>query len=297
MFKDKKIICCFISLTLAFFMLVGTTVAWFANNFDTSSKGLNIRVGELIRFELATKGSASAYQTYENELGYDTVTPTIIDDVTYYKTSSTAQSVCVYVNDGSNFDNQTENSSISPGSSGKLTFSIIPTQQMYADEVVEVQIYLIPYILNDDRLEEVVDQDVLNLVKGHLMLFTNFNGEYYSGWINDNRVNVNVVQNQITDFTIYWEWTMHFENYLTDTQGLNSVCAVSEDLESDYQKIIGDVNLNPEKYFYYQSTLPPLVDENDNFTNINVFNNYYNQADEKIGIGSDFMLMKIYIDG
>lgn len=183
------------------------------------------------------------------------------------------------ISDDSHLENGTDKTGISPGSSGKLEFYVIPKRD--GELQLTINVTLAP--LNKDGHQITMEDDeTLNwLLRGHFL----FSHECQKA-VGYNSVNTPTLipyengsfnltfQNAVTDqpipVTLYWKWPEFLRDIIYN--------------EKDGSTVKGWMHSNPSHFFYNgnETINSPVFDEN--FTSqFREYNNYYNNADEYIG--------------
>lgn len=183
------------------------------------------------------------------------------------------------ISDDSHLENGANQTGISPGSSGKLEFYVIPKRD--GELRLTINVTLAP--LNTDGKQITIEDDkTLNwLLRGHFL----FSYECQKA-VGYNSVNTptlisyengsfkltftDAVTNQPILVTLYWKWPEFLRDIIYN--------------EKDGSTVKGWMHSNPSHFFYNgnETINSPVFDEN--FTSqFREYNNYYNNADEYIG--------------
>ena len=295
-------------------VLLGS-MAWFANNTNTKSTGVQISADNGRRFYLATKkaDSQGVYDNSQNsnlqnalkhfqriktetiqglpefQRGETTVTGS--DNIEYIV--GDAGGISLMVNSTSNVNNTTPDAYVGPGSRGEMTFYIIPT--IAGDNQVNITVSLAAYGLskptNDVVTAQLVNNEQLkNILCGHILLFRG--KDEYGNYVNQIKPALGEdgtiwfpfsqsdewVINQPIKITLYWLWPHRFENMVFPGQP-DSI------FQTDYtarDTFLTWVNGNP-KYIAY--TNAHLGAAGPNMTNADFakWSAGYNRGDQLIG--------------
>jgi hypothetical protein len=324
--------------------LIFVCVAWFQNNAQVSGTGIGIANAEA-GFELAAEGEDGGYYSSMLEaLGENTgsatsnLFKTTLKEIKGFMTASTNQSIVWTMTADSNLQNRNSDTvtttaigsglagddmrpGISPGTSGTLTFYVVPktsgtltvnfqlSMDLYkevaqysasADDITEVELNHIEDdgTVSDDKekvyITKVEDETAQDIISGHILFFeTKDSDGYYSDQIVDGafqKTFENAVAGKAYAVTIYWVWPYVLGQTLLPSQaylGSDIQIFASEDSESR-QKMFNDMWNNVTKYF--QNTDTFIVDmikhvyENDyTSTEYALLNSAYNSADQYIG--------------
>lgn len=183
------------------------------------------------------------------------------------------------ISDDSHLENGTDQTGISPGSSGKLEFYVIPKRD--GELRLTINVTLAP--LNTDKKQITMeDNETLNwLLRGHFLFSyecqkaVGYNSVNTPTLIPYNNGSFNLTfQNAVTDqpipVTLYWKWPEFLRDIIYN--------------EKDGSAVKTLMTREPNHFFYNEGKPidPPVFDEN--FTSqFREYNNYYNNADEYIG--------------
>ena len=227
----------------ALIAIIVACIAWFVSNNKVDSTGMNIRAAGS-EFDLAAsiKNAESTNGIYDNLLSV----PNGEKNKEYSVTSGNHTAISWAITDNSNLRNETDKSlGIEPGSSGSITFYIIPHKNGALN--VSLTLSLTGYTLKNTGTELTsesltdIKADAQQLLEGHILLFAGYDEKKnsYKGWIsqdgdpwsmslNDND-NSSLSQKgngeliwSIKDaeaekaypVTVYWIWPELLESYL-----------------------------------------------------------------------------------
>ena len=237
----------FVVLT-ALIAIIAASIAWFVSNNKVDLTGMSIRAaGSEFDLAASTKNSTSTKGVYDNLLPVPTGEP--IKDNEYLATSGNSTAISWAITDDSNLRNEKDESlGIEPGSSGSITFYIIPHKDGALN--VSLTLSLTGYTLRDNGTELTqenlnpesltdINEDAQQLLEGHILLFAGYNKDNnsYKGWIsqdgdswtmslddtstlsqNENGEliwsNMNAKADNAYKVTVYWIWPELLESYL-----------------------------------------------------------------------------------
>ncbi len=235
--------------------IIAASIAWFVNNSRVDATGAAIQAagGE---FDIAAAGAdtGSATGKYDDLLEASAGAETTVQDKKYLSTAGSHTSIRWAITDKSNMGNTSNGLGIEPGSSGSMTFYIIPHKD--GSLKVGLNLTLTGYSVeasaeeantadsdNQEKLAE-ADNPTQQLLEGHILLFAGYDSgsKSYSGWIsedagtwtinsgenkeiflsrNDDGELVWSTKNAVKDtaypVTIYWIWPEMLESYLMKT--------------------------------------------------------------------------------
>ena len=203
------------------------------------------------------------------------------------------------VNDDSNFKNKNSTSTLSPGSSGKLVFTVDPI----AKDLNNIEVTL---ELNIELRSSSEDKSKLEqIIKGHILFFENktSDGLHYEKWIkpsSDGKYRFVISKDLFQDLnnettnsvkkTVYWVWPQQFHNLVYTGDGVYYKNLFKSSEAKGYSDLIGDINTGKSKYFW---TIPgnssiSKPEEYDISTQMNdelyqKCTDEYNNADQNIG--------------
>lgn len=168
-------------------------------------------------------------------------------------------------------DNKTrKDEAIEPGSSGSLTFYVLPKQD--GDVQFYLNLSVLPYKANDSGYTEVTSENdsvSKNFVEGHFLFFLEKNeedGKKSLQWIEDSNLEMEIAgakKGEKYSYTIYWCWPQNFaefvlksgDMYLNESTPLLSGYTNGSDIRCS---IVEDMCNYPQKYFYNPLTNQPL---------------------------------------
>lgn len=280
-----------ILLTGMLLVLVGVcSFAWFARNNTVDNTGLQLGV-RTDDFDVLVDRTT----TYDS--GYDIVT-----DTGYVKDKLDAASFSLTATDTSQAsfiayelvnEYRYENKYyLMPGAYGTLTFYLRPASGV-TDFNAAFALALGGYVTNASTsvLEQVADATVLNLLKGHILFFTertgaSFDSYAYDGLISGGTFNFRSSEHSLcnevgkTDcykITLYWEWPITYYDIIDPISEVGSPNRYPAEI---------DTYLNHTEYFFLVA--PTGGDLND-------YSDAYNDADQAIGNGTDCVVVYVSV--
>ncbi|MCI7727356.1 MAG: hypothetical protein MSH58_09535 [Clostridiales bacterium] len=275
-------------LALAALIVIGVACyAWFANNrvvtANLSSVSLNADC-----FELASEGGAGVF---DGKLPAEYNVP----GETWLNSSNTKgtytagkQAVTWCMNSGSNLNNQAAvgdlpaGNGIAPGSSGKLTFYVIPKINGELTLTFSIDVIPLKQVGNTmQELGETADETAARqLLQGHLLFSETYNDKTQSVLFNNRSFTLNfgtvTKDGAPIPVTLDWRWPY----LLADAKADETVA-----------QWIG--NAEYAQYFYYNP-----ADTGENTVNISGatdknLNDWFNDADQKIGDKIDAIILQL----
>lgn len=317
--NQKSIVLIFINLLIIFLIMFFAVIAWMVNQRNINATNLELQFSDG-PISLATLGDDEKYsEELHDMLNIPLGKEKEIDGKTYYITTN--GTVSMQVNDDSHMNNTESSTGIMPGSYGKLEFYLIANQEGIKE--VEVNILEAAYVIRGGKLEglnpedvlkqagdepEITAADIYDILSGHILLFDNYDShDGYSGLIDDWKIRISASNyGDIEEFevnkpypvTLYWIWPAVFENYV--------IASVNQDghvsagylfgyieksvdgdvvMNSDYEKIVSDMEQNSHKYFANTDMSKIGEYEFSDLTagQFNYFSAWYNDADVLIG--------------
>lgn len=224
----------------ALIAIIVASIAWFVSNNKVDSTGMNIRAAGS-EFDLAAsiKNAESTNGIYDNLLSV----PNGEKNKEYSVTSGSHTAISWAITDDSNLRNETDKSlGIEPGSSGSITFYIIPHKNGALN--VSLTLSLTGYTLKNTGTELTsesltdIKADAQQLLEGHILLFAGYDEQKnsYKGWISQDGDpwsmsldNSSLSQKENGELiwsikdakaenaypvTVYWIWPELLESYL-----------------------------------------------------------------------------------
>lgn len=224
----------------ALIAIIVACIAWFVSNNEVDSTGMNIRAAGS-EFDLAAsiKNAESTNGIYDNLLSV----PNGEKNKEYSVTSESHTAISWAITDDSNLRNEKDKSlGIEPGSSGSITFYIIPHKNGALN--VSLTLSLTGYTLKNNVTElkpeflTEIKEDAQQLLEGHILLFAGYDKKKnsYKGWISQDGDpwsmsldNSSLSQKENGELiwsikdaeaekaypvTVYWIWPELLESYL-----------------------------------------------------------------------------------
>ena len=224
----------------ALIAIIVACIAWFVSNNKVDSTGMNIRAAGS-EFDLAAyiKNAESTNGIYDNLLSV----PNGEKNKEYSVTSGSHTAISWAITDDSNLRNETDKSlGIEPGSSGSITFYIVPHKNGALN--VSLTLSLTGYTLKNTGTELTsesltdIKADAQQLLEGHILLFAGYDKQKnsYKGWISQDGDpwsmsldNSSLSQKENGELiwsiqdakaenaypvTVYWIWPELLESYL-----------------------------------------------------------------------------------
>ena len=190
-----------------------------------------------------------------------------------------------------------------PGARGKFEFYLIP--QVSGLTTVQLQLEVLPY-KNEDRggklgAVPITDETLVNLLKGHLLLFTALDDNTgYSGWIGvEHTITVGKEGTYLTKdmpykVTVYWIWPKQYRNLIYDKYTTRGDLFGSTENNTDYNNLIDYINANKNNFFYPKDSCNDLTTSNQ-MTQAEFDRGViaYNAADEYIGTRVDYLYLSV----
>ena len=266
----------------ALIAIIVASIAWFVSNNKVDSTGMNIRAAGS-EFDLAAsiKNAESTNGIYDNLLSV----PNGEKNKEYSVTSESHTAISWAITDDSNLRNEKDKSlGIEPGSSGSITFYIIPHKNGALN--VSLTLSLTGYTLKNTGTELTsesltdIKADAQQLLEGHILLFAGYDEKKnsYKGWISQDGDpwsmsldNSSLSQKENGELiwsikdakaenaypvTVYWIWPELLESYLLKKEsytGTRPLLFPAEKAES-----VSDSNLEalPSKLFVKMCEVP-----------------------------------------
>lgn len=235
----------------ALIAIIAASIAWFVSNNKVDLTGMSIRAAGS-EFDLAAykNNAESTNGVYDKLLPVPTGEPAINNE--YLATSGNRTAISWAITDKSNLRNEKDESlGIEPGSSGSITFYIIPHKSGALN--VSLTLSLTGYTLKDNGTESKPENlnpgsladiraDAQQLLEGHILLFAGYNKDNnsYKGWISQDGdpwtmslgdkyslsqkengeliwSNKDAIAENAYPVTVYWIWPELLESYLRNS--------------------------------------------------------------------------------
>lgn len=280
----------------ALIAIIVACIAWFVSNNEVDSTGMNIRAAGS-EFDLAAsiKNAESTNGIYDNLLSV----PNGEKNKEYSVTSGSHTAISWAITDDSNLRNEKDKSlGIEPGSSGSITFYIIPHKNGALN--VSLTLSLTGYTLKNNVTElkpeflTEIKEDAQQLLEGHILLFAGYDKKKnsYKGWIsqdgdpwsmslNDNDNSslsqkgngelIWSIQNAEAEkaypVKIYWIWPELLESYLLKKESYTGTRPLLFPAEKDESTSDSNLEALPSKLFVKMCEVPaenPNIPVNSN---------------------------------
>ena len=314
-------------------VVVALSVAWFVNSTKVQVSGISVSA-DMKSVELRTYGSAGIHDDLLKKVtrADQTTEPKsfwyklgeAVSDITknFFQTSPKEYAINWLLSDTSNIGNynsatpsggweeywknppegvERQDEAIEPGSSGKLTFYVVPNYDGAVD--LNMNLSLIPYKAEENEFKEITeetDKVAKGFIDGHILFFLEKGtGQTETGqtetsqadlqWIKDGTFHIAIEEakkDKEYGYTLYWCWAQSFaeavlaanDSYLNQRPILLSEFANGEDIRKQILQT-DDLSMvkKPERYFYSNLTKNPLSAEQKELVQIP---NMYNQSSE-----------------
>lgn len=273
----------------ALIAIIAASIAWFVSNNKVDLTGMSIRAAGS-EFDLAAykNNAESTNGVYDKLLPVPTGEPAINNE--YLATSGNRTAISWAITDDSNLRNEKgESLGIEPGSSGSITFYIIPHKSGALN--VSLTLSLTGYTLKDngDNGTELtqenlnpglltdIKEDAQQLLEGHILLFAGYDEQKnsYKGWIskdgdpwtmslgdkyslsqNENGEliwsNMNAKADNAYKVTVYWIWPELLESYLRNAAsytGTRPLLFPAEPEQNNEGTTVNSLEALPSKLF------------------------------------------------
>ena len=317
-------------------VIAALSVAWFVSNTRVQFTGMSVSA-DMKSVELRTYGAAGIHDDLLKKItGVDKTTEPksfwyeLEDKVNgFFQTSPDKYAINWLLSDTSNIGNysaeqsdwetywknppqgvERQDKAIEPGSSGELTFYVVPNYDGVVD--LNMNLSLIPYKVEGDNFTEITkenDNVARDFIDGHILFFlengtetgqteTDQTEKSQAGknqkeiqWIKDGTFNIKIAdakKNQEYGYTLYWSWAQSFaeavlaanDSYLNERKPLFSEFKNGETIRNTILQtdVLSMVN-KPERYFYSNLTKGPLTSKQKELSEIS---NMYNQSSESL---------------
>lgn len=299
-------------------VIVALTIAWFASNTRVRATGVAVSADIERVVELRSKGGAGIHDDLLKQLmkledheSWYSVLKNVLD------TSPEKYTVNWLLSDESNIGNHStkqpdwenywkdsnnhrQDQAIEPGSSGTLTFYVVPKKD--GDIKLDMQLSLIPYKYDTAVKGNFTEADnyTKDLVSGHILLFleekdsseTNLSKENTNlQWLKDGSFSLsikNAKKDQEYPYTLYWCWPQTFaetmlekgDSFLTMNSRKPLLSEFKNGEEVRKEIACGENNTYsmvkmPGRYFYSNLTKSPLSSDQKE---LKVISERYNQS-------------------
>lgn len=273
------------------------TFGWFSSNLSTTTTGMGVVV-QCESYEIYIKTRTHEFEkTHEvdDEEVYvyqniDLILDMLEDDDYSLTEQSSHQSAKLALELSNEFEFE-DNYFLMPGSYGVLEFYIRPKEgqtSLVANLSLDLEAI---DIAQDLSIQTVESEKIINLLKGHFLFFKSRTGAtpetfQYGDLLLDNTLVYDIEDHEDDIETIdgvdyykvvlYWEWPLDY-NEIVDNTSTNSVT-------KKYPIAIADYVDDNRNYFFATSLNSNVIDE---------LSDGYNDGDQLIGEGIDFLLVYI----
>lgn len=277
----------------ALIAIIVACIAWFVSNNKVDSTGMNIRAAGS-EFDLAAsiKNAESINGIYDNLLSV----PNGENNNEYSVTSGSHTAIRWAITDDSNLRNEKDKSlGIEPGSSGSITFYIIPHKNGALN--VSLTLSLTGYTLKNNVTElkpeflTEIKEDAQQLLEGHILLFAGYDKKKnsYKGWISQDGDswsmsldNSSLSQKENGELiwsikdaeaekaypvTVYWIWPELLESYLLKKESYTGTRPLLFPAEKDKSTSASNLEALPSELFVKMCEVPaenPNIPVNSN---------------------------------
>ena len=265
-------------------VIAALCIAWFVSN-NRVEAGTGAISAKALPFSLATKKANKGTEDkvlkdLDLEIGEGTEYK--IGEDTYY--ISNGGSIYLQVSNDNNMNNvEGTKCGILPGSSGKITFYVIPWESGYKE--FSFQLNLKAYSSSSQEIEEITgdnNKNVSEFLKGHILFFKNYNeNKGYTDWIDDGKFEIKneneFTKNTPIPITVYWVWPEYFQSFMNTGELFDS---------NVRNKFVKDMNDSPKKYFSNfdeKEIKNSWTFESLNANQFTRLTEWYNDADFEIG--------------
>ncbi len=307
----------FVFAFAALIAIITLAMAWFVSNNRVS--GITGTVSpKSLPYCIATKKTAeddnANYQSglkdiLENTFNAEKGSELQIAGDTYYV--SNGENIRIQVGEDNNLNNNKGNTAggIAPGTSGKITFYVIPREDGY--KKFSFRMNLTAYQKTGDGIQEIESDVIKNLLKGHVLFFRNYDeNDGYANRIENNTFTIEnkngFSKNTPIPVTVYWVWPEYFQSFMESGE-LFKKDEVIQSFVTDMNKETKETKPSDseKEYFYFSGFDGSKFDPEQKFNDTNQWtfnslnaNQYlyltecYNAADFQIGSKVKY----IYVD-
>lgn len=306
----------FVFAFAALIAIITLAMAWFVSNNRVS--GITGTVSpKSLPYCIATKKTAKDdnYQSgllniLKDRFNAEKGSELQIAGDTYYV--SNGENIRIQVGEDNNLNNNEENATggIAPGTSGKITFYVIPREDGY--KKFSFRMNLTAYQKTGDGIQEIEGNDIKNLLKGHVLFFRNYDeNDGYTDRIENNTFTIENAngfpKNTPIPVTVYWVWPEYFQSFMKSGELFKK--------DEVVQSFVDDMNSETKpsdlekKYFYFSGFDGSKFDPEQKFNDTNKWtfdslnaNQYlyltecYNAADFQIGSNVKYIYVDFELD-
>lgn len=318
--QKKRIVKLVLLMTLIALIIVFASIAWFSMNRDVGTSGMGISVAG-VNYEITMLSGGNNGKYYDDYHSLVKDSSALIWQMTddsnmdNYEDSGTSSS------SGSE---EEDTEGIHPGSFGVVSFYVTPKiNTVYLD----FQFEILGYTAAENETTHEITMTQLNstlgpakYLNGHILLFENRSGTAgnytYSNPILSNEDMKRVISGKRYDgngtrtrVDIYWVWPNTLSK-IVDARSCTKMTITevpfTDTSSADYTKIITNVETYPQYYLKIvetneeeseigSGTESSSITVSDIATDYDVYGDYYDQADNDIGMGVNFVLLKMSV--
>ena len=312
--KQKKSLIKLTSMLVLLAVLIAfSTIAWFTMNREVDTEEIGMKA-QGMNFELSSVDENGFkglwYDPYHKnvreETGSDAIVWLMTDESNFGNYNS------------DNSDNTEEqNGGIKPGSCGKISFNVKP----YVDNIyLSYDFEILGYSYDENAANNADNMELLDekesparFLNGHILLFEERTGTTKDDYVYSKPILSNADMQRVirsnkytknandepTQVDIYWVWPMTLSR-LIDARTCQKVTVSESPFTSTnaYNEVVENIITYPD-YYFKGVTRPANV--NDRLadtaivTDYDKYGDYYDQADNEIGMGVDFILLKMSV--
>ena len=274
------------------FLFLDQSFGWFSPNFKVDSNGMSLAV-QTDTYEIYIKERTTEYDREEenNEHEIVPVYPYVSEfkdylDDTYsltFNSSLDSSKLALELESTVPFEDKY---SLLPGSFGEFSFYIASTDgESSVNASFKISLSAFNYNVHESRIEEIETPTLLNLLKGHFLFFETRTGDIddyaYDNLITDGTFtydteshseDIEIINGkEYYKVTIYWEWPLDYYD-------------IYEKTNTKYPSSITEYVDDNRSYFFAANHNSSIVD---------LLSDGYNDGDQLIGEGIDFLLLHI----
>lgn len=270
---------------VALCVIVLGSAAWFVSNSRVDSSGITIS-HQYDTIRLATKGDRQ--EAEETFLELPEGTEHEYNNESYYYTEE--QEIALRLS---------EQSVVSPGASGEVTFYVIPKRG--GAQTVTVYLSLTGYAkTQEDKAQWVNDPVLDSFLSGHILLFKSHGEDGYSGWMHagsstgssSHEVTVTLPAETSAGvpypITVYWVWPLRYKNMKDDFHSLELAAFIEQETSM--------APLDDTRYYFYSQiflTTTPAALISGEAGSPEARSEAYNRADDYIGTKADYLYLTV----
>lgn len=209
-----------------------------------------------------------------------------------------------------------EQANLAPGNGGKLEFYLIPKKDGLT--TANIRLNLTPYVDEGNKAVESNAEYLKALVDGHILLFASLDDKSgYTGWLEvgtNKEASFTVKAPADSTFeknvpykvTIRWVWPQSFSNYVYKRRSLKGDLFTENTDAEQYKTFVEAANMASGlggRLFYNKKdsqivTAPDgtKLDSDMPDTTADLYNDYYDQADEYIGTTAKYIYVELKVN-